>query len=134
LAPVLARIGERLLAGGAPMLVHCTAGKERTGFAVAMLLHALGVPNEVIERDHLASRSWLHAPIHHAVIAKRLVDTVPADTIDEVVRPLLDVREVYLRAAMEVVTQDFGSREGYLQEAAGLDTARREHLRELALI
>ena len=63
MAPVLGRIGDRLLGGGAPLLIHCTAGKDRTGFAVAMLLHALGVSQEEIERDYLASRAWAHAGI-----------------------------------------------------------------------
>jgi len=42
---------ERLLAGGAPLLVHCSAGKDRTGFVIAMLLHALEVPDELIRQD-----------------------------------------------------------------------------------
>ena len=54
----LTAVVERLLAGGAPMLVHCSAGKDRTGFVIAMLLHALDVPEPLIREDYLASRHW----------------------------------------------------------------------------
>jgi protein-tyrosine phosphatase len=134
MAPVLTRIGERLLRGGAPLLIHCTAGKDRTGFAVAMLLHALGVPQDEIERDYLASRTWLYAPLHRVQIAKGLATTVPPEAVDAVIDPMLDVREVYLRASFETVTKDFGSLERYLDIAVGLDSDKRAQLREIALI
>ncbi len=130
----LARIVERLLGGGAPLLIHCTAGKDRTGFAVAMLLHALDVSRDEIERDYLASRAWRHAPLHRASLAKGLAATIPADAIDAVVDPLLDVRARYLHAALDAVVNEFGSLEGYLEVAAGLDAKKRERLQELALI
>ena len=134
MAPVLGRIGDRLLGGGAPLLIHCTAGKDRTGFAVAMLLHALGVSQEEIERDYLASRAWAHAGIHRVSLAKGLAATIPADALDAVCEPLLDVREVYLRASFDKIARDFGSPESYLDIAVGLDAARRARLRELALV
>ena len=134
MGPVIGRVSERLLSGGAPMLIHCTAGKDRTGFAVAMLLHALGVPQDEIERDYLASRSWSNAPLHGASIARSLGSMVPPENMDAVVSALLDVRESYLRASLDLVVNDFGSLERYLDVAAGLDAGKRERLRDLALI
>src|SRR5262249_16910325 len=40
-----------LLKDHAPLVIHCTAGKDRTGFACALVLHALGVADEVIAED-----------------------------------------------------------------------------------
>jgi protein-tyrosine phosphatase len=134
MAPALSRISDRLLGGGAPLLIHCTAGKDRTGFAVAMLLHALGVPQDDIERDYLASRAWRHRPMHHESLAKGLAATVPAEAIPAVCDPLLDVRAVYLRASYDTITRDFGSVESYFDAAVGLDVAKRERLRDLALV
>ena len=48
--------GDRYRMTAAPMLVHCSAGKDRTGFVIAMLLHALDVPEPLSRDDYLASR------------------------------------------------------------------------------
>ena len=47
-----------LLDDSAPLVIHCTAGKDRTGFASALILHALGVPDEVIAEDYLLTNSY----------------------------------------------------------------------------
>jgi protein-tyrosine phosphatase len=130
----LHRIARRLLEGGAPLLIHCTAGKDRTGFAVAMLLHALGVSSDEILRDYLASRGAPLAAVQRAAIRKSLASMIPADALDSVITPMLDVREVYLQTAFRAVDTEFGSRERYLETAAGLDSAAVERLRELALM
>jgi protein-tyrosine phosphatase len=134
MAPVISRICERLLAGGAPLLIHCTAGKDRTGFAVAMLLHAFGVSRGEIERDYLASRAWIQAPIHGVALSRRLAKSLPMGSVEGVVAALLDVRPSYLEAAFEAISSDFGSPERYLEWAAGLDAERSARLRDLALV
>jgi protein-tyrosine phosphatase len=134
-APALRRIVDRLLGGGAPLLIHCTAGKDRTGFVMAMLLHALGVPHDDIERDYLASSTWLHAPAHRESMTMGwLAQIVPADAIDGVCEALLGVRTTYLRASLDAIGRDFGSVERYFDVAIGLDAAQRERLRDLALL
>ena len=130
----LRRIMDRLLEGGAPLLVHCMAGKDRTGFAVAMLLHALGVAQEDIELDYLASRSWSGAPLHRNALVKSLGPMIPAEALHSVIDPLLDVRASYLRASFKQVEEDFGSVEAYLAASAGLDAGKIERLRELVLV
>ncbi len=114
----LTAVVERLLAGGAPMLVHCSAGKDRTGFVVAMLLHAL-----------LASRHWPGAVHHRASLAARLGRFMPAEEVEAAVDTVIDVREVYLDAALAAAGAEFGSIDRYLEIAAGLDATRREQLR-----
>lgn len=134
MAPVIRRIAERLLSGGAPLLIHCTAGKDRTGFAIAMLLQALGVSRDEIERDYLQSREWIQAPIHGAALSRRLAGVLPAGSVEAVVAALLDVRTSYLNAAFDIIDADFGSPERYLEVAAGLDESRLTRLRNLALV
>jgi len=124
----LTRVVERLLSGGAPMLVHCSAGKDRTGFVVAMLLHALEVPEELIREDYLASRNWPGAVHHRASLAARLGRFMPPSEIEAAVDTVIDVRDVYLDAALEALRAQYGTVERYLEAAAGLDAARRERL------
>ena len=47
-----------LLEDRAPLVIHCTAGKDRTGFACALILHALGVPDDVIAEDYLLTNRF----------------------------------------------------------------------------
>ena len=47
-----------LLEDRAPLVIHCTAGKDRTGFACALILHTLGVPDEVISEDYLLTNQF----------------------------------------------------------------------------
>jgi protein-tyrosine phosphatase len=130
----LTAVVERLLAGGAPMLVHCSAGKDRTGFVVAMLLYALEVPEPLIREDYLASKRWPGAVHHRASLAARLGRFMPADQLEAAVDTVIDVREAYLDAALETIREDFGSVPRYLEQAAALDTARLERLRSALLV
>ncbi len=129
----LTAVVERLLAGGAPMLVHCSAGKDRTGFVVAMLLHALEVPEPLIREDYLASRRWPGAVHHRALLAARLGRFMAAGELEAAVDTVIDVRDAYLDAAMEALRSEFGSVLGYLDAAAGLDARRIDRLRDRLL-
>jgi len=126
----LTRVAERLLDGGAPMLVHCSAGKDRTGFVIAMLLHALDVPEELIRADYLASRHWPGSVHHRATLASRLGRFMPAGEVEAAVDTVIDVRDAYLDSALDALRQDFGTVQRYLEVAAGLDATRVERLRK----
>jgi len=130
----LATLVDRLLAGGAPLLVHCSAGKDRTGFVIAMLLHALEVPDELIRRDYLASRQWPGREAHRASLEARLGAIIPPHELPAAVDTVLDVRDVYLDAAMETLRAEFGSVLRYLEAAAGVDARRIDRLRSELLL
>ena len=129
----LAAVVGRLLDGGAPLLVHCSAGKDRTGFVVAVLLHALEVPEEFIRADYLASREWAGRESHRAALASRLGRLVPAAELHAAVDAALDVRDAYFDAAFEVLAREFGTVERYLAMAAGVAAADLGRLREQLL-
>jgi protein-tyrosine phosphatase len=56
-APALVRIAHLIATRPAPILVHCTAGKDRTGLAVAVVLAAVGVPRERVVEDYGRTRA-----------------------------------------------------------------------------
>lgn len=102
----------------APLLFHCTAGKDRTGVAAMLLLAALGVEDEVIHDDYLATnRLWRR----DAEVSAGLTPVV-ADT-------LLSVQPAFLEAAYEAIHQGYGSIDAYLHQRLGLDDARLGVLR-----
>ncbi len=102
----------------APLLFHCTAGKDRTGVAAMLLLAALGVEEEVIHHDYLATnRLWRR----DAEVSAGLPPVV-ADT-------LLSVQPAFLEAAYEAIHSGWGSIDAYLHQQLGLDDARMAVLR-----
>jgi protein-tyrosine phosphatase len=114
--------------GATPQVFHCTAGKDRTGFAAAVLLLSLGVPRDTVMQDYLASNDYLRARNARSMRMMRLFSLFRADP--DSVRPLMMVEPRYLDAAFAAMIQDYGSIDAYLQQALGVDAALREQLRQ----
>lgn len=98
------------------VLVHCTAGKDRTGFVIAVLLGMLGASKQDIAQDYLLSAGRGNAQVRERT---RLlaVDRIGFDLPAEVIDRLMSVRESYLDAAMARIQQDFGGLDSYLASA-----------------
>ncbi len=111
-----------LLAADDPLVFHCTAGKDRTGFAAALVLHALGASQEDIMRDYLHTNQRLPS---RPFVARHLSP--------EAARVLWGVQPDFLEAAFEAVRQDHGSLDAYLHDALGLTATRLKELRRLYL-
>ena len=92
-----------------PVLIHCTAGKDRTGFAAALILLALGVPRDVVMRDYLLTNEFFRMPIN------------PSSPLSqEVLRVLWRVQEEFLDAALHAVDADYGNVQSYMESALGV--------------
>ncbi len=127
-----------LLAKGRTVLTHCFAGKDRTGFTVALVLEAAGVERDAIVADFLGSNQavpQLRARILDAVRQRTDVEVTPelmsfteARLSDEV----LGVRAEYLDAARRTIDDNFGSLDGYFR-SAGITEADVSRLRDALL-
>ncbi len=102
----------------APLVIHCTAGKDRTGFACALVLHALGVPDEIIAEDYLLTNRFY-----------RRDPSSGADLPEDVRQAIGSVEPSFLAAAFETISTDYGGLESYLREGLGLGDAERTTLR-----
>lgn len=113
-AAAYSKMFHSLLAGDdVRMLVHCAAGKDRTGFAAAILLLALGVPRDVILADYMLSGEYFKPAVQVDYLRAKYEMDVDAD----VLLPVLQVHEDYILAALEVIDTDYGSVEAYLDQA-----------------
>ena len=122
-----ARMFKEILAvEDARFLVHCAAGKDRTGFAAAIILLALGVPRELVMRDYMLTRQFF-LPADELTRIRGKYDM--QDLEEEAILPMLEVHEVYLDKALNTVDSQYGSIEQYLGEAMALTTSDREELR-----
>ena len=97
-------------------LVHCAAGKDRTGFAVAMILSALGVPRETIFADYMLTANYLFADKEIPRLTKKY--QWPGEPA--VMCPMLEVRPDYLMAAFDIIDREFASIEEYQQQILGV--------------
>ena len=109
-----------------PVLIHCAAGKDRTGLLVALTHHLLGVAPDDIMADYLLTNEarslagW--APRFSDLIERQSGRRPPP----EAVAAFLRVHPDWLRAAFEVIEDRAGGLDGYLEGAVGVDGAPRE--------
>jgi protein-tyrosine phosphatase len=116
-APVYARFFRHLIEQPTPLVFHCTAGKDRTGFAAALLLGALGVAHDDIVQDYLlTNRLYRRSPLVQA--------RGPAHVLDV----LWSVQPAFLEAAFTTIEREFGGLARYLAGPIGLAPADLEHL------
>jgi len=108
----------QLLSDTAPLVIHCTAGKDRTGFACALVLHALGVPAKVISDDYLLTNRFY-----------RRDPNASPDLPDEVRQAIGSVESSFLAAGFEAVRTDYGDLENYFRDGLGLGAAERNELK-----
>ncbi|CAA0126360.1 Tyrosine-protein phosphatase [Halioglobus japonicus] len=117
---------EILSVDDARFLVHCAAGKDRTGFAAAMVLMALGVSRDVVMRDYMLTGQFFHPEAEMERLRKKYqMHTMAAESI----LPMLEVHEDYLARALLAIEQSYPSTEVYLQEALGVGAAEVAELR-----
>ena len=117
-------------AGGAPVAWHCSAGKDRTGFAAALLLRALGVPMDTVLEDYLRSREPAVTARSHELWLLRLFQGQQAA---DKLRLLLGVEPAWLEAAFAQIDADWGSFDNYLADGLGLSPDDLQQLRDTLL-
>ncbi|MFI6264134.1 tyrosine-protein phosphatase [Micromonospora sp. NPDC051006] len=109
-----------------PLVYHCSAGKDRTGWLTVILLSALGVDEATIRAEYL--RNNVLTESLRAVIVESMRRRQPELDV-EAVLPVLEVRPEYLDAAYSEVRRVHGSFEAYLRDGLGLDDEVIEALR-----
>ncbi|WP_345344782.1 tyrosine-protein phosphatase [Rhodococcus olei] len=107
-----------------PVLIHCTTGKDRTGWAVAALLLLLGVAEEHVFEEYLLTNEQLLPALTPVFDTFREAGGNP-----DILLPLLGVRREYLEAAVDEMQTRFGDIEGYFVRGLGLGTGDIDAIR-----
>jgi protein-tyrosine phosphatase len=112
-----------LAADGAsyPLLIHCTSGKDRTGYGAAVLLLAAGVPRDIVIDDYDLTNKY----------RRPVPQFFSTGTPEAVMRILLAAQRKYIEAALDEIDRVHGSVDAYLKRALGVDDTGRAKLVEL---
>ena len=117
-----------VLAGDVPVLFHCTAGKDRTGVAAALLLLSLGVSRQDVVADYLLTNEY-RARSGEAFRKTLEQMGVPPARAAEVAHVGAGVRRESIESALDAVGARYPRFEDYLSEQLGVDAAALEALR-----
>lgn len=107
------------------VLLNCTAGKDRTGFGVALILLALGATRETVMADYLLSAELLGTRAN----MMRVLERYGLSASDLMTwQPILTVRREYLQHAFDAIDEHYASTADYLEQRLGVDAAMRAEL------
>jgi protein-tyrosine phosphatase len=123
------RMFDELLAGQAPLAFNCTAGKDRTGIAAALILIALGVPRETVVEDYtLTNRTFDPAKVQRSdAKAANPWRSLPPD----VLRAYMAADPAYIGEVFKVLDTHAGGAPGYLHDQFGLTPEKIRRLRNM---
>ena len=112
--------------GNCNLVFHCTAGKDRTGIAAALILYALGVDKESIYDDYEATNYYRRNENLKAANGMQLMYKVDIQTANR----MLDANRNYIKSTFNQIEKDFGSIDNYLSKVMGLDDSKIKLLRK----
>ncbi|MCX4850076.1 tyrosine-protein phosphatase [Streptomyces sp. NBC_00893] len=107
-----------------PVLFHCTAGKDRTGWATALLLMMLGASRDAVRAEFLAVN-----PVVRVAFAPYVQDFLDAGGDPEIASAITEVRPRYLDTALDAMDERWGGLDGYVRDGLRIPEAAVERLR-----
>ena len=130
---LFARYFAALAEADGAVLIHCAAGKDRTGILAALTHHVAGVSRDDMLADYLLTNSLDFHEVRAPTIARMIAELSGGTPSDEAVRAAMSVEEHYLEAALAAMQARYGSVDGYLEQALGLDARLRSAVEEKLL-
>ena len=114
-----------------PLVFHCSAGKDRAGYAAAMTLFALGADEDTVMHDYLATNHITSNYVDGLVEGVMEMPIPGMDLNADALRKLMQVERDYLGGAIALIHERFGDVHTYLEDQLGFSPDKRARLREL---
>ena len=126
-------IKDFIKSNGKKTLYHCTAGKDRTGFATAMVLSIIGVAKEIIIEEYLFSNYCIEKTIN-LQLAKvcKILNINEKDAFK--ILPVMKVDLEYINEAFQTIDDNYGNLENYIVSGLNISEQEREHLKNLLCV
>jgi protein-tyrosine phosphatase len=109
-----------------PVLIHCAAGKDRTGILAALTHHLAGVHPDDIAHDYLLTNDPERMARRLPLVTQAIQEASGRLPDEAAVMTAMGVDAVYLETAFAAISERFGGVDGYLEQALGLNAAARE--------
>ena len=113
-----------------PVLIHCAAGKDRTGLLAALTHRLLGVHRDDMIADYLLTNTALDLSAQAPAIARRIEAFTGRPAPHEAVVAFLGVEADWLQTALDAIAERYGSLDVYLDRALGVDARLRDRIGE----
>jgi protein-tyrosine phosphatase len=114
-----------------PALIHCSVGKDRTGLMSALIQLFAGVPRSVVLEDYLISNSFIEERTKAMIRFLRFMSLFRISSAQ--LKPMLEVRSVYLNEILDEILQTYGTVEEFFTKACGIEQSSIQKLRNLIL-
>jgi len=110
------------------VLIHCAAGKDRTGILAALTHHLAGVPDEHVVEDFLLTNNPERLAQRLPTVMQMMTEATGRAPSEGAVMVAMSVEAGYLERAFKAITARYGSIDNYLEQALGVDATLRERL------
>ena len=117
-----------------PVLIHCTAGKDRTGLLAALTHHVAGVHGDDVLADYLLTNTVASFDRRLPAVAQMIVDLSGRTPTDAAVRTAVSVYAAYLEAAFAEIEAAHGGLDAYLENELGVDARLRAAVEDHLLV
>lgn len=118
--------------GNLPLILHCTAGKDRTGVLSAVLLLALGVPRETVVADYMKTNEHCDAAKLEKKVRELMESILGTSPSRDIIDLMVGVHPTYLDASLDAIVSKYNSLDAYLA-SAGVSVAVQDRLRRRLL-
>jgi len=122
------RYFQTLAQADGPVLIHCAAGKDRTGLLAALTHHVVGVHPDDIMADYLLTNTAINYELVVPIVTEMMAAETGRTPDPEAVRVALGVDPTYLETAFKVIDDAHGDLDTYLDRVLGVDAALRARL------
>lgn len=112
-----------------PILFHCTAGKDRTGFATYLLLSLLGVDEKAILEDYLLTNVYLEDFAEK--ISRRISQNLGVD--QALIKSVFQAKASFLKGALDAIETNYGSVDNFLEKEIGIGTKEKQKLTDILI-
>ena len=123
--PAYKQMFKDILEGNVPILFHCSAGKDRTGIAAALILALFGVDREDIANDYLMTNRYNYKEIERR--QKIMTETLPPES-QQIVKSLSGVTRENLDLTLDEILKKYSTFENYFEQEYGITPEIRKQL------